>query len=126
VVFMRRHGEQPQLSVPARTARPRRRALQVLCDQIAADPAADHSAAVLAGRAGMSVRHLSRLFRDEVGCTPTEYVSAVRLEAALALLRSGETLAAAARRSGIGSGQTLRRRLARTGTPPRTARSTGA
>jgi transcriptional regulator GlxA family with amidase domain len=113
VVFTRRSGEQPQLSVPSRTARPRRRALQVLCDEIAADPAADHSAAVLADRAGISVRHLSRLFREEVGCTPAEYVSAVRLEAALALLRSGETMAAAARRSGIGSRQTLRRRLAR-------------
>ncbi|ODU00594.1 MAG: AraC family transcriptional regulator [Pseudonocardia sp. SCN 72-86] len=111
VVFMRRFGEQPQLSVPSRTLRARRRSLAALCDTIAADPAADHSVPMLALRAGMSVRHLGRTFRQEVGCTPAEYVAAVRLEAAVNLLRGGETLAAAARRAGLGSEQTLRRRL---------------
>jgi hypothetical protein len=43
VLFMRRHGAQPQLSVPARTARARRSLLRDLCDRIVADPAADHS-----------------------------------------------------------------------------------
>ena len=113
VVFMRRLGAQPQLSVPARTARPRRRPLRALCDQIAADPAADHSLAALAARAGLSVRHLTRLFRAELGCTPSSYVTSVRLEAATALLLSGETLATAARRSGLGSEETLRRTMRR-------------
>jgi transcriptional regulator GlxA family with amidase domain len=113
VVFMRRLGAQPQLSVPARTARPRRQPLRTLCDQIAADPAADHSLTALAARSGLSVRHLSRLFRDDVGCTPAVYVNTVRLEAATALLRSGETRATAARRSGLGSEETLRRALLR-------------
>ena len=113
VVFMRRLGAQPQLSVPARTARARRQPLRTLCDQIAADPAADHSLAALAARSGLSVRHLSRMFRDEVGCTPAVYVTSVRLEAATALLNSGETRATAARRSGLGSEETLRRTLLR-------------
>jgi len=113
VVFMRRLGAQPRLSVPARTARPRRQPLRTLCDQIAADPAADHSLTALAARSGLSVRHLSRLFRDDVGCTPAVYVNTVRLEAATALLRSGETRATAARRSGLGSEETLRRALLR-------------
>ena len=113
VVFMRRLGAQPQLSVPARTARPRRQPLRTLCDQIAADPAADHSLAALAARAGLSVRHLSRLFQAEIGCTPAAYVTSVRLEAATALLHSGETRASAARRSGLGSEETLRRALLR-------------
>jgi len=111
VVFMRRFGEQPQLSVPSRTLRPRRRPLAALCDEIAADPAADHSVPALAARAGLSVRHLSRTFRAQIGCSPAEYVAEVRLEAAVALLRCGETVAAAARRAGLGSEQTLRRRL---------------
>jgi transcriptional regulator GlxA family with amidase domain len=116
VVYMRRHGGQPQMSVPARTPRPRRRPLRTLCDEIAADPGADHSVPALAARAGMSVRTLSRLFRDELGATPAAFVASVRLEAATALLASGETVAAAARRSGIGSEQTLRRALRRNGT----------
>ncbi|MFC4948308.1 GlxA family transcriptional regulator [Pseudonocardia sp. GCM10023141] len=113
VVFMRRLGAQPQLSVPARTTRPRRRPLRALCDEIAADPAADHCLTALAARAGMSERHLRRLFTEEVGCSPTAYVNAVRLEAALALRNAGETAASAARRSGMGSEQNLRRAVRR-------------
>jgi transcriptional regulator GlxA family with amidase domain len=111
VVFMRRFGAQPQLSVPARTVRARRRTIAALCDEIAADPAADHDLTTLAGRAGLSVRHLSRLFKEEIGCTPADYVASVRLEAAVALLRSGESLARAARRVGFGSARTLSRHL---------------
>jgi transcriptional regulator GlxA family with amidase domain len=120
VVFMRRLGAQPQLSVPARTSRPRRTPLRTLCDEIAADPAADHSLPALAARAGMSERHLRRLFTAEVGRSPTAYVTAVRLEAALDLRRAGETAAAAARRSGLGSEQNLRRALRRRAQEPST------
>ena len=119
VLFMRRHGAQPQLSVPARTARPRRSLLRDLCDRIAADPAADHSLSALARHAGLSVRHLSRRFKEEVGCTPAEYVASVRVEAASALILSGESLACAARRSGLGSEETLRRALRRRQSPVR-------
>lgn len=115
VVFMRRLGTQPQLSVPSRTSRPRQAPLRRLCDEIAADPAADHSLPALAARAGMSQRHLRRLFTEEVGCSPTAYVAAVRLEAALSLRQAGETNATAARRSGLGSEQNLRRALRRSG-----------
>jgi transcriptional regulator GlxA family with amidase domain len=118
VVFMRRFGAQPQLSLPARTVRPRRNPLRTLCDEIAADPAADHTLPALATRAGMSERHLRRLFTEEVGCSPTAYVAAVRLEAALSLRQAGETAAAAARRSGLGSEQNLRRAMRRSAAEP--------
>jgi transcriptional regulator GlxA family with amidase domain len=121
VVFMRRRGAQPQLSVPARTARPRRGLFRDLCDHVAADPGADHSLAALARHVGLSVRHLSRLFKEEVGATPAEYVSSVRLEAAKALILAGESIAAAARRSGLGSEETLRRALRRRQPPPGSA-----
>jgi transcriptional regulator GlxA family with amidase domain len=111
VVFMRRRGAQPQLSVPARTPRPRRDPLRLLCDEIAADPGTKHSLASMAARAGLSERHLSRLFKAQTGMTPTAYVTSVRREAALALVEAGETLGAAARRSGLGSEETLRRIL---------------
>jgi AraC-like DNA-binding protein len=87
--------------------------VRVLCDEIAADPAADHSMPALAGRAGMSVRHLSRVFKEETGYTPNAYLTRVRLEAAMAVIMSGEPISAAARRSGLGSDETLRRTIAR-------------
>jgi transcriptional regulator GlxA family with amidase domain len=112
-VFMRRTGKQPQLSAAARTAWPRRELIRMLCDEIVADPAADHSGPSLAARACMSVRHLSRLFKHEMGCTPAAFVTRVRLEAATALIMSGEIASTAAKRSGLGSDETLRRTLRR-------------
>ncbi|MEW1655856.1 DJ-1/PfpI family protein [Streptomyces sp. NPDC093707] len=109
VVFMQRPGGQSQFSVPARTPRPRHDALRALLDEIAADPAADHSNTVLAAKAGLSPRHLARLFREHTGTTPAGYVEAVRLEAAQTLLANGESATATARRTGIGSDETLRR-----------------
>lgn len=109
VVFLQRPGGQSQFSVAARTPRPRRDALRPVLDAVAADPAGDHSAAAMAARAGMSTRHLSRLFRERLGSTPAAYVESVRLEAARALLEAGEGVEGAAGRSGLGSGETLRR-----------------
>ncbi|WP_017592967.1 GlxA family transcriptional regulator [Nocardiopsis potens] len=113
VVFLQRPGGQSQFSVPARTPRPRSDALREVLDAVAADPAADHSVGALAARAGTSSRHLSRLFRDQVGTTPAAHVEAVRVEAAQALLEAGETAASAARRSGLGTAESLRRAFLR-------------
>jgi methylphosphotriester-DNA--protein-cysteine methyltransferase len=38
------------------------------------------------------VRHLNRMFHDQFGATPAEYVESVRLEAAQALLADGATV----------------------------------
>jgi transcriptional regulator GlxA family with amidase domain len=109
VVFMRRPGGQSQFSVAARTPSPQHDALRGLLREIAADPAADHSLAALAGRGGLSARHLTRLFGEQVGSSPAVYVESVRLEAAQALLEAGESVTGAARRSGLGSDESLRR-----------------
>ena len=61
-------------------------------------------------RAGFSVRHLTRVFRRELGVTPGRYVEGVRVEAAKARLqRSDEPLATIARATGFGSEETMRR-----------------
>ena len=110
VVFMQRPGGQAQFSVrldlAARTESPLRHVL----DDIARDPAADHSLVALSERAGFSVRHLTRVFQRELGVTPGQYVESVRVEAARARLqRSDEPLPTIARASGFGSEETMRR-----------------
>ncbi|MBO2451818.1 DJ-1/PfpI family protein [Actinomadura barringtoniae] len=113
VVFLQRPGGQSQFSVASRTPRPRRDVLRALLDEIIADPAADHSLPAMAARAGVSVRHLTRLFHEDVGTTPAAFVESVRLEAAQSLLEGGEPVTAAARRSGLGSDESLRRAFLR-------------
>ncbi|MGW8765590.1 helix-turn-helix domain-containing protein, partial [Streptomyces sp. NPDC055815] len=66
-----------------------------------------------ARRAGMSARHLARLFREQVGATPAGYVERVRVEAARILLEGGASVTGAAARSGLGSDESLRRAFAR-------------
>ncbi|MFJ9037883.1 GlxA family transcriptional regulator [Streptomyces sp. NPDC102406] len=109
VVFLQRPGGQSQFSVAARTPAPRHATLTALLRSVVADPAADHSLPELARRAGLSTRHLTRLFHSEIRDTPGGYVESVRLEAARTLLDAGESVTSAARRSGLGSDETLRR-----------------
>lgn len=110
VVFLRRPGGQSQFSVrnempPARTP-----ALRAVLDAVVADPAADHTLTGMAARAMVSERHLTRLFQRELGITPGQYVTRVRVQAARTLLESCDAgVEAVARRCGFGSDETLRR-----------------
>ncbi|MBA8931853.1 transcriptional regulator GlxA family with amidase domain [Kutzneria viridogrisea] len=113
VVFLQRPGGQSQFAAASRTAPTRHPVLRPLLDAVAADPAADHGLGAMARRAGLSQRHLTRLFREQLGTTPAAHVEAVRLEAAKMLLEGGEPVTSAARRSGLGSDETLRRAFAR-------------
>ncbi|MFG3588940.1 GlxA family transcriptional regulator [Streptomyces sp. NPDC047990] len=110
VVFMARPAGQSQFSArmtPRRSGHP---TLRGVMDAIAADPAKAHHMDALALQAGVSTRHLSRLFRTEVGMTPGRYVELVRVEAAQALLTSGDdSVDAVAERSGFGSAESMRR-----------------
>ncbi|WP_330231544.1 GlxA family transcriptional regulator [Nocardia sp. NBC_00508] len=110
VVFLHRPGGQSQFSVRTTIPTPRTEGLRQVVDSVVADLSGDHSLAAMAARAALSERHLSRLFRREIGMTPGHYVKQVRLEAAQALLESGdEPMAVIARRSGFGSEETMRR-----------------
>ena len=74
----------------------------------------------LACAAGMSPRHFSRRFKEELGVTPAAYVSRVRLEEARRRLESGvHSLKDVARACGFVDEQNLRRAFRKyVGIPP--------
>ncbi|MEU1415218.1 GlxA family transcriptional regulator [Streptomyces sp. NPDC005731] len=114
VVFMARPGGQSQFSARQAARQPRHQTVRQVLDDVTADPTADHGLEAVAGRVGVSVRQLTRLFRAEAGMTVTRFVEQIRLEAAQGLLESGtDPLDVVARRSGFGSEETLRRAFQR-------------
>ncbi|MFF4243429.1 GlxA family transcriptional regulator [Streptomyces sp. NPDC001822] len=114
VVFMQRPGGQSQFSVRARAPHTRQETLRRILDAVTEDPGADHTLAAMARGAGISARHITRSFRDELGTTPARYVEQVRLEAAQAMLETGDDpMTAIARRTGFGSPESLRRAFVR-------------
>ncbi|MGW5359306.1 GlxA family transcriptional regulator [Actinopolymorpha pittospori] len=121
VVFVQRPGGQSQFSAPSRSPIPRNRPLRDVLDAVAADPAGSYSVPELAGAVGVSPRHLTRLFQQELGTTPARHIERIRLEAAQAFLDAGHTVASAATRSGFGSDENLRRAFVQHfGVPPAT------
>lgn len=112
VVFMQRPGGQSQFSVRTRT--PRQELLRRILDAVAEEPSANHTLAAMARRAGVSARHLTRLFRDDMATTPARHVEQVRMEAAQAMLEGGDDpMASVAHRTGFGSPESLRRAFTR-------------
>lgn len=80
----------------------------------------------LAARAGMSPANLHRRFRAELGCTPNQWLTAVRVEHARRLLETTDlAVDRIAHRSGLGTAANLRTRLAeQTGLTPTAYRRT--
>lgn len=114
VMFFRRPGGQAQFSRRDTPAAAQRAALQELQRWVAAHPADGHDVASLAARIGVSPRHLSRLFRDEVGVTPASWVEAARVAAARQLLEDGHLAPKqVAAECGFSSVDTLRRAFQR-------------
>jgi transcriptional regulator GlxA family with amidase domain len=107
---MARPAGQSQFSARLNVRRFGHPALRSAMDAVSADPAAGHATERLARRAGVSPRHLTRLFREHTGQSPGQYVESIRVEAAQVLLEAGldpvETVAAGA---GFGSAETMRR-----------------
>lgn len=120
VVFMQRPGGQSQFSVRAQVTNARNEHLRRVLDAITGNPAGEHSAASMAETASMSVRHFTRLFTEEVGVPPAQFVEQARVEAAKALLELGDDgLEVIAERAGFGSEETMRRAFLRVlGVPP--------
>jgi transcriptional regulator GlxA family with amidase domain len=119
VVFMQRPGGQSQFSTAMATPPPRTDLLRTVTESVVADPAADHSLPRLASSAAVSARHLTRMFQTEFHTTPGRWVERVRLDRAQQLLLDGHSITSAARLSGLGSDETLRRAFAKhLGTTP--------
>ena len=109
VVFMQRPGGQSQFSAPLETRIPRTPTLRAVVDLVSAQPALDHSAGSLAAYAGVSSRHLGRLFAAELDTSPAKFVERTRLDHAKAMLDAGHGVAETARKVGFGSAETMRR-----------------
>jgi transcriptional regulator GlxA family with amidase domain len=98
--------------MPVREARSP--ALRRLQQQVRGDPAADWTLRALSLHAGLSERHLSRLFRAEVGMTAREYVERARVAVASRLLiKSTQSPELIARKSGFGTEATMRKSFLR-------------
>lgn len=114
VVFLKRPGGQSQFSaaLTAQTATASR--IDRIRLHILENPRADLSLAALAKVAGVSARHLSRLFHAELDMNPAAYVEVTRVDIARRLLEdSAAPIKAIAFGAGFGSTTTLRRAFLR-------------
>lgn len=120
VTYLQRPGDQAQMSMFVASSPPADSMVKGVVEYIAAHLADDLTTPVLAARAGVSERHLTRLFLRELGLTPGRYVRRARVEAAAHLLASTSLpMAAVASRCGFGTAETLRQAFVdRYGIPP--------
>jgi transcriptional regulator GlxA family with amidase domain len=120
VVFLRRPGGQSQFSEALSAQAKAGGAFGGLVAWIADNLPGDLSIAALADRAGMSERTFQRRFRAETGRSPSDFVRAMRVEAARRWLETTDwPLERVARQAGFGSVDSLERAFLRTwGRPP--------
>ncbi|MFI1014288.1 GlxA family transcriptional regulator [Streptomyces sp. NPDC020965] len=112
VSYLHRPADQAQISLFLAAPPPGDRLVRDLSGHISAHLAGDLTPGALAARAGVSTRHLTRLFAAHLGTTPARAVRAARAEAAAQLARSSDLpLAVIARRCGFRSPGTLRQAL---------------
>ncbi len=110
VLFVHRQGGQAQFSAQLSAQTAQRGPIRELQQFILEQPGADLSVATMAQRTAMSERNFARVFANETGVTPGEYVERVRVETARRLLeQSALSLDDVASAAGFGSTETLRR-----------------
>ncbi|MGW8728103.1 GlxA family transcriptional regulator [Streptomyces sp. NPDC055808] len=126
VTYLQRPGNQAQMSMFTATPDPTNNLVGRAVKHIAGHLADDLSATTLAVAAGVSERHLTRLFVDHLGKTPGRYVRDARTEAAAHLLTSTSLpVASVAAQCGFKTAETLRQAfVSRYGTPPSRYRAT--
>lgn len=114
VLYLRRPGGQTQFAAPVWMPRAKRAPIREVQESVEAEPGGSHNIDDLARRAAMSPRHFTRVFTDEVGEAPGQYVERVRTEAARRQLEeSDDTVVAIAARCGFGTAETMRRNFIR-------------
>lgn len=110
VVFLKRPGDQSQFSVHLAAQAIDRSRLHNVQQYVLNHPAADLSVSALAKIAAMSVRNFTRVFSQEVGISPSDYVDRTRIDVARFLLEGSRLpIALVAARSGFGSTRAMRR-----------------
>ena len=82
VVFLKRPGDQSQFSVHLAAQAVGRSRLHSVQQYILNHPAEDLSVRVLAKMAAMSARNFTRVFTQEVGISPSDYVDLTRIDVA--------------------------------------------
>ncbi len=124
VTFMKRPASQAQVSAFTAGPHPDNAAVGAVLDHVVTYPDGDLRGAALAAEVGVSVRQLSRLFREHLGQTPGTVVRRIRLEFAERLIADTDLpFGTIARRCGFGSAESLRQAFAaRYGVSPRTFR----
>jgi len=114
VIYLKRPGGQSQFSAHLAAQFSQRTPIETVQRWAAENPDADLSTTGLAGRAAMSPRNFTRIFRQETGMTPTEFVERLRIDVARRLLEeTGLPLATVARASGLGTAASARRAFLR-------------
>jgi transcriptional regulator GlxA family with amidase domain len=109
VTYLHRPADQAQISMYLAAPPPENRLVRDLMAYVDGHLAEDLTLAALAARAGISSRHLTRLFTAHLGTTPARAVRGARTAAAARLVRSSALpMAAIARRCGFGTAETLR------------------
>ena len=128
VLFLRRPGGQPQLSVSLASQASEMMSIRELQIWIVEHLQTRLSVDDLAGRMSMSVRNFERVFTREVGTTPSQYVLQMRVEAARRELeRTQKGLKQVASAAGFGNVDVMRRAFVRLlGLTPRRYRDVAA
>lgn len=114
VLFLRRPGGQPQVSVSLASQASEMTSIRELQIWIAEHLETRLSVEDLADRMAMSARNFERVFTREVGTTPSQYVMQMRVEAARRQLeRTDRGLKQVASTAGFGSVDVMRRAFVR-------------
>lgn len=110
VVWLRRDGKREQISAYLDHRAHLHPGVHRVQDWIVANPERRPTLEELADRAGVSPRHLTRVFRESTGVTPKEFMNRVKLEIAERLLHDPtRTLDAVAEQCGFQDPRQLRR-----------------
>jgi transcriptional regulator GlxA family with amidase domain len=120
VVFLKRPGGQSQFSAHLAAQIAAEGRIQSVQHWILDHLSLDLTMAALAGQAGMSVRNFTRVFLQEAGLTPGDFVEMARVDSARRLLEDTDIpLQRVASRCGFANPDTMRRAfLRRIGTGP--------
>jgi transcriptional regulator GlxA family with amidase domain len=90
VMFFKRPGGQSQFSAHLAAQTAERSSIRAIRDYVLAHLKDDLSIPALAARAGMSERNFARVFKQEAGSTPAEFVELARIDAARRLAEESD------------------------------------